>query len=376
LTPEPFEENDCATMIQQPASPVVPALLAPALGDLGSTTVDATLGVGDVAFAVMRANFAAMLRREPGVRYGNDADDLHQMRVAIRRVRAAMVVFEEALPARAPRLRQELGWLGSLLGAVRDLDVQLAQIGAWSADAEPAEREALDVVTAVLDERRTKARARLVAAMDSRRLVRLTSSMQRFLTSGPVKRSSSAHVPILEAAPEVVAHGYRKVVAIGDHIKEGSPAQALHALRIRSKRLRYTVEFIEPIYKKPARTYAKRLVALQDVLGAHQDDVVAIGTLRDIALDPPQKITAPMVFALGMLAERYRADATAARARFPKRYRDVTGPRWRKFRKTMDVLRPAAHPEPITNQAPAARARPAQEDDTPVPDPIPIAKGF
>ena len=331
-------------MIQEPPASVVPALLVPTLGDLGPTTVDATLGVGDVAFAVMRAHVAAMVRREPGVRYGNDAEDLHQMRVSIRRVRAAMVVFEEALPARAPRLRQELGWLGSLLGAVRDLDVQLEQIGAWSAAAEPAEREALDVVTAVLDERRTKARARLVAAMDSRRLVRLTSSLERFLTNGPVKRSPSAHVPILEAAPEVVALGYRKVVAIGDHIKEGSPPQALHALRIRTKRLRYTVEFIEPIYRKPARAYAKRLIALQDVLGAHQDDVVAIATLRDIALDPPQKITSPTVFALGMLAERYRADATQARARFPKRYRDVTGTRWRKVRRAMEEQRPAAVP--------------------------------
>jgi CHAD domain-containing protein len=337
--------------------------------DLGPTGIDASLDVGDVAFAVMRAHFEAMLRREPGVRYGNDAEDLHQMRVAIRRVRAAMVVFEEALPARAPRLRQELGWLGSLLGAVRDLDVQLAQIGEWSADAELAEREALDVVTTVLDERRTKARARLVAAMDSRRLMRLTSSMQRFLVGGPVKRSPSAHVPILEAAPEVVAQGYRKVVSIGDHIKEGSPPQALHALRIRAKRLRYTVEFIEPIYEKTARAYAKRLIALQDVLGAHQDDVVAIATLRDIALDPPQKITAPTVFALGMLAERYREDALAARDRFPKRYRDVTGPRWRKLRKTMEGLRPA-HPEQV---GPAQRAK---EPEVPQVEPIKMVKGL
>lgn len=371
MTAEPSGENDCAIMIEQPASPVAPALLAPALGDLGPTKVDASLGVGDVAFAVMRAHFAAMLRREPGVRYGNDAEDLHQMRVTIRRVRAAMVVFEEALPARAPRLRQELGWLGSLLGAVRDLDVQLAQIGEWSADAELAEREALDVVTAVLDERRTKARARLVAAMDSRRLIRLTTSMQRFLTNGPVKRSPSAHVPILEAAPEVVAHGYRKVVAIGDHIRQGSPPQALHALRIRAKRLRYTVEFIEPIYGKPARAYAKRLIALQDVLGAHQDDVVAIATLRDIAVDPPQKIGSPTVFALGMLAERYRTDALAARARFPKRYRDITGPRWRKLRRAMDDERPAAHPEIATPAPTAGRS----DIEQPV-EPIKIVKGL
>src|SRR5438105_6336551 len=304
--------------------------------DLGPTTVDPTLGAGDVAFAVMRKQFTTLLRHEPGVRYDNDPEDLHQMRVAIRRLRAALVVFEEALPARAPRLRKELGWFGSLLGAVRDLDVQLAQIGAWSAEADPPEREALDIVTAVLDQRRTKARARLVAAMDSKRHVHLPTSMQRLLARGPVKRSHSAHVPILEAAPEVVARGYRRVVAIGDRIDKESPSQALHALRIRAKRLRYTVEFLEPIYGKPARAYAKRLVALQDLLGSHQDDVVALATLRAIALDPPHRINSAIVFALRMLADRYQADARAARERFPKRYREITGTRWRKLRRTME----------------------------------------
>ena len=339
-------------MIRQPAAPVGPALFVPSPGDFGSTTVDPTLGAGDVAFAVMRAHFTAMLRREPGVRYGNDAEDLHQMRVSIRRVRAAMVVFEEALPARAPRLRQELGWIGKLLGAVRDLDVQLEQIGVWSAAAEPPEREALDVVAAVLDDRRTKARTKLVAAMDSRRLIRLNTSLEKFLVHGPVKRSHTAHVPILEAGPEVVAHGYRKVVAIGDHIKDNSPPQALHALRIRAKRLRYTVEFLEPIYHKQARAYAKRLVALQDVLGRHQDDVVALSTLREIALDPPQKIGPAIVFALGTLAERYRADAAQARERFPKRYKGITSDRWRKLRRAMEEQRPAL-PEPVAPEPPA-----------------------
>jgi len=335
------------------------------LPDLGPTTVDPTLGVGDVAFAVMRKQFRSLTRHEPGVRYDNDPEDLHQMRVAIRRLRAALVVFEEALPARAPRLRRELGWLGSLSGVVRDLDVQLAQIGAWSAEADPPEREALDIVTAVLDQRRTKARARLVTAMDSRRRVHLTASMQRFLTRGPVKRSQPAHVPILEAAPEVVARGYRRVVAIGDRIDKQSPPQALHALRIRTKRLRYAVEFLEPIYDKPARAYAKRLVALQDLLGSYQDDVVALATLRDIALDPPHRITSATVFALGMLADRYQADAMAARERFPKRYRDITGTRWRKLRRTM---------EEAATQDQTSLAGPASEEAT-ASAPITIVKG-
>ena len=325
--------------------------------------IDPAMGVGDVAFAVMRAQFAVVLEREPGVRYGNDPEDLHQMRVAIRRVRAAMVVFEEALPARAPHLRRELKWLGSLLGAVRDLDVQLAQTGEWSAAADPAEREALDLMTAVLDNRRTKARTRLKTAMDSRRLIRLNGSMEKFLIHGPVKRSAAAHIPILEAAPDVVAQGYRKVVSIGDHISDSSPAQELHALRIRAKRLRYTVEFIEPIYGKPARAYAKRLVALQDILGTHQDDVVAVSTLRDIAIDPPVRVGPPIVLVLGMLAERYRTGAAAARGRFPKRYRRVTGDRWRRLMRALDEQRPH---EQLAS---------AKDGNEPMVEPISIVKG-
>jgi CHAD domain-containing protein len=204
--------------------------------------------------------------------------------------------------------------------------------------------------------------------MDSRRLIRLNTSLQKFLVHGPIKRSHSAHVPILEAGPEVVAHGYRRVVAIGDHIGEGSPPQALHALRMRAKRLRYTVEFLEPIYGKPARAYAKRLVALQDVLGRHQDDVVAIATLREIAVDPPQKIGPALVFALGTLAERYRADALATRAHLPKRYRAITADRWRRLRRTMEDLRPTPPEAVASEQQAAAHKEPAA--------PISIVRGL
>jgi triphosphatase len=320
----------------------------------GLATVDGSLTAGDAAFAVIGAHFGAMVRREPGVRERNDAEDLHQMRVAIRRVRAAMLVFQDSLPARAPRLQRELGWLGSLLGAVRDLDVQLEQIGVWSAAAEQAERDALDVVGAVLDQHRDEARARLLAAMESQRFARLTHSMERFLLRGPVKRSVAARVSILEAAPEAIGRGYRKLIAIGDHISEGSPAHALHALRIRCKRLRYTVEFVEPIYGKPARAYVKRMVALQDVLGAHQDAVVARASLRAVALDPSHPLDPGTIFALGALADRHRTSALGSRVRLAKRYRDVTGPRWRRLGRALEDVRPPKPERSATAPQPGA----------------------
>ncbi|MGZ4240754.1 MAG: CHAD domain-containing protein [Actinomycetota bacterium] len=369
-------------MLREPVGPVFPALpepepeqapepvsAVPKPLDLGSTSVDATSTAGEVAFAVLRRNFLAMLEREPGVRVGSDPEDLHQMRVAIRRMRAAMAVFEEALPARAPQLRKQLRWVGRLLGDVRDLDVQLSRIGSWSAAADPSERGALDVVTAVLEERQMKARARLVRAMDSARLQRLNASMERFLARGPVKRSPAASLPITAVAPEVVAHGYRKVVSIGDHIDRHSPREALHALRIRCKRLRYTVEFVEPIYGKPARSYAKRLVAMQDLLGEHQDAVVAIAVLREIA--EKRRLDNTTVFAFGALAERYRTSGLEARERFGKRYAEITGGRWRKLRRALEDARPPkpAHPEPKQAETPAETPPPEE-----MPPPITVVR--
>jgi inorganic triphosphatase YgiF len=67
--------------------------------------------IGDLALAVLREHFAQFLLREPGARLGEDPEDVHRMRVATRRLRAAMSLFRDYLPEDAPRLRDELGWV-------------------------------------------------------------------------------------------------------------------------------------------------------------------------------------------------------------------------------------------------------------------------
>ena len=74
--------------------------------DLGPTEIDATLSCGEVAFAILRRHFAAMVAHEPGVRLGEDPEELHDMRVATRRLRAALKLYSDALPKRAERCRE------------------------------------------------------------------------------------------------------------------------------------------------------------------------------------------------------------------------------------------------------------------------------
>ena len=128
------DRRAAARLLRTPAGPLSKfeaGLLAlgeeiPGSPDLGPTAIDAEQStMGELAFAVLRRQLAVLRDKEPGTRLGEDPEELHDMRVATRRLRAALDLFADVLPVRAQVFREELGWLGRLLGVVRDLDVQL-----------------------------------------------------------------------------------------------------------------------------------------------------------------------------------------------------------------------------------------------------------
>jgi triphosphatase len=116
------------------------------------------------------------------------------MRVARRRLRTAMRLFEEVLPTRAGKLRDELRWIARTLGEVRDLDVQLKRLEGWISKVAPEDREPRGA-RAVL-EQRAKARKRMLRALNSRRYTRFVEAFIAFLERGPSRRSKAARRPI------------------------------------------------------------------------------------------------------------------------------------------------------------------------------------
>jgi triphosphatase len=300
--------------------------------DLGSTAIDPSLSVGEVAFAVMRRHFEVFLAKEPGTRLGEDLEDLHDMRVASRRLRAAIALFREALPVRTIRLREELSWVAQALGAVRDLDVQLEQLEAWSdGDLEP-EPHALKLLSDLLEEERAEARAALLKALDSARHARLVDGFTRLLRQGPLRRSSSSRAPIATVAPDLLQRRYGAVRKAGDRIEEGATSAEYHKLRIRGKRLRYALEFLTEAIPNDTDPLVKQLVALQDLLGMQHDADVATSRLMELATREGGVLPVPTVFAMGAVAERYAQRGRDLRARFPKAYRRVRGRRWKELR--------------------------------------------
>jgi len=322
-------------------------LLAAGLGPpvparFGSTAVTPELTIDAVALAVLRRHLSAMLENEPGTRLGDDVEALHRMRVATRRLRAALSLFADVLPPDAESANEELRWVGGALGAVRDLDVQLETL-----DEFPDLR-------ALLERERATARAEMLAALDSRRYRAFVTAFGRLLRA---RRSApDPPVPARAIAPDLIETRFRAMRKAGRGLRPASPTTDYHRLRNRSKRLRYALEFLADVYPGKTERLTKSVVALQDLLGEQQDAVVAIERLAQLAVDP--SVGPETVFAMGELAERRRLGMAGLRKRFPATYDRVTGKRWTKLRNVLEKQRPEPPPPAVAPPEPSSVERP------------------
>lgn len=331
--------------------------------ELGPTDVDPSMSVGEVAFAVLRRQFAEMRAHEPGTRLGEDPEELHDMRVPTRRMRAAMKVFEDALPERARWLREELRWVAHALGDVRDLDVQIERFQAWRDEADEKSAGFLDRILKLTQKRRAEARKNMLAVLDSERYERLESSFAEMLRLGPGAERELAQTdghdparePITTAAPPLVSRRYRKWRKAAKRLDETSSPEAFHDVRKKGKRLRYTLEFVSEVYGKPVQKLVKPLKKLQDDLGDHQDAIVASRYLRELGTTTNgTRVPRGAAFTMGVYSERCAREAADLRSRVPdsKPLRALTkGKRWKKFEKVLEEARKSLDGADMTSES-------------------------
>lgn len=267
-------------------------------------SVDAGDRLADVAWKTVARHFGRLLWNEPGTRLGVDPEYLHDMRVASRRLRMAVEVFAAALEEETrERFAADLRFVGRALGRVRDLDVGLECVEDMSAEASKDERAALAVFAAGLSIRRNERRVELIEALDSERYVGLVTTVREWIAAGPRVVGGAAGggapqggaaaapsgLPAYHVAPGLVAEGDVELNAAYAEAERTMEPEALHALRLAAKRLRYTLEFLAPVLGPGAAARAKRITGLQDYLGSHQDAVVLLGRLRKYARTIPHR---------------------------------------------------------------------------------------
>jgi CHAD domain-containing protein len=311
------------------------------LPELGSRQVDLTMSVGEVAFAVLRKHFLKLLEHEPGTRLGEDPEELHDMRVASRRLRAAISLFREHLPQRVLQLRPGLRRIGSALGEIRDLDVQIDELRSWAAPRPLEEPASLAPVLGILEGQREKARRRMLRELDATRTASFKARMVRALREGPPSRHPGARIPAVAVAPLLIRGRSRKVRKAGSRIGAGSQPGEYHALRIRCKRLRYALEFLLDLYGAPAKKLIRPVVYLQDLLGLHQDAYVAIELMQQLRSTKGRRLPRETLFVIGQIAHDYALRAVTLRGRYPAAYRALYGKK-RKWKKLRDAM---AHAE-------------------------------
>jgi CHAD domain-containing protein len=258
--------------------------------------------------ARIEEQYLELLRHDPGVRVGDDPEDLHDLRVAARRLRALLRAADALLvPEWSGPLRDELKWLGGELGPARDLDVLLEHLRADAAELGDDE-VAFGAVFERLERERGDARKRLEKALKSARYRALLEALDA-ASRAPHARQLDA--PLDELAGAEFKQLARAVKALGDDPTD----EALHRVRIKGKRARYAAELAEPVVGKRARRVVSRAKSFQDVVGEHQDAVVAEQRLRALV---PELGSDAAVLATGRVVERQRRRRREARAALPK----------------------------------------------------------
>lgn len=235
---------------------------------------------------VLRYHFAQMLLHEDGTRLGEDIEELHDMRVATRRMRAAVEVFGDAFEPKALKVHLKgLKATGRALGCVRDLDVFMEKAQKYLETQPEEHRQGLKPLLDSWEAEREAARAKMIAYLDGERYQSFKSKFYTFLTTaGAGARQLSPDQPtphlVREIAP-VLIYTRMAVVRAFNAVLENASIEQLHALRIEFKKLRYTAEFFREVLGKEAKAVINGIKDLQDHLGDLNDAQVATEILRD-----------------------------------------------------------------------------------------------
>jgi CHAD domain-containing protein len=218
------------------------------------------------------------------------------------------------------RLRQ----LAAELGTVRDNEVLLERLRT-AVQAQPEELVLGPVQRRLQEELQGAAlvgRTQLLKVMNGRDYAVLIDDLIAFVTTG-VSRDGAAAKPAKDVLPKLIGRRYRKLAARAHHATEvagGEQDEALHSTRKAAKQLRYAAEAVIPAFGSDAKGLAKSAEEVQEVLGEHQDGVVAAGVLRRMAL-VAQSHADESAFTFGLLVGVEQARAEAARREFDRAWR-------------------------------------------------------
>ena len=246
----------------------------------------------DVAHKTFARHLGRLIWNEPGSRLGLDPDYVHDMRVASRRLRSALLVLADGFPeAERESFSDDLQWVGRALGRVRDYDVALAHVTRLESEAPDVERPALHVFRQGLSIRRAERRLRLIERLDSERYTSFVARARAYCEAGPPPAGAVVNgvTPAYVVAPGIVSRWVDAMREAYEKADASLSSEDLHALRIAAKRARYAIEYFADLEGLAAARRAKRISGLQDFLGDLRDAEALARRVRKYARTIPKK---------------------------------------------------------------------------------------
>ena len=261
---------------------------SPAWHKAGNVELASSMSVEEGFAAILGACLGHWLQNEAAARAGRDPDGLHQLRVALRRLRSALSLFAPTLPeAAADRWQGELRWLVGAIGAARDLDVLACQTLPPVVAARPDDAGLRALLTGVTRERHA-AQAAVAAVIDGQRYADLVLEFAAWVARSGWREGADMELrlrqraPLLDLAATFLGARYRKVRKRGRKLARLDSAHR-HRLRVALKKLRYGVEFFAALYPgKAARRFRKASAGLQETLGHLNDAAVAAALVEHL----------------------------------------------------------------------------------------------
>lgn len=237
---------------------------------------------GDAFRAIAQSCLRQIIVNEPAMCRGH-AEALHQMRIGLRRLRAAISIFADVVADEdQEKIKAELKWITQELGPARDLDVFAADVLKPLRKAHPEDEE-VAATHRDFEERRKEAYTRAACCVRSDRFRNAVLDLAEWVEIGPwaaaddAEREERRTRAIAEHAKKQLARLRKRIKGKGENLRHRSVRQR-HKLRIRAKRLRYATEFFASTFpdERSAKRRAESLSALKDL----QD---ALGGLNDLA---------------------------------------------------------------------------------------------
>lgn len=267
---------------------------------------------GDYAYLAIAKNHRKFEKYETGVLQDQDPEDLHQMRVSMRKLRSTMTGFSLALNLPKNSGQKQVGKIARILGELRDLDVLLDTLNnQYKPNLPSLEKEQLNEVLITLKQRRIKIFKKVKYTLKSEFYCDLKTSLKQWLENPSY--SKIANINIQDILPDLLLPQISRIllhegwfVAINlpkdeQQINENLTAEnvelllnnqgkSLHNLRKEAKKTRYQMELFTDFYGKDYQNYLNEIKEIQTILGDIQDSVVLTDILKNILEDKLEKI--------------------------------------------------------------------------------------